>query len=247
MFNLIKAELYKYRKKKFIYKTNIILLLLIVLYFSLIGGNGILDSVHINIFNMLSVVFAVIPPLVYIFLDVFTEEFKEETFKNIISSNISREKIYLSKFIVQIILAIITSIICMTVVYICIMLFGLQGKNFLATSNNFLLRFLSGVPIYIAVIALGDLLIVLIKKEIIASMVFYVIIFFSKQVFGLLGHFVSPIFDKLVKYTITAPLEPLQYANATLTNMYFAITVGIVYTVVLLSIGIFVFKNQEIK
>ena len=99
------------------------------------------------------------------FIDVVLEEYKENTLKNLISSSISREKVYLSKYIVQVIIFLIIEITAVLTMIGTSYALGLVGPNGFSDFMEVILRLLIAFPIYISALAIYDFITIITKKE----------------------------------------------------------------------------------
>ncbi|MEG1004546.1 ABC transporter permease [Clostridium sp.] len=245
MFNLIKAELFKYSKKPFIYKLNIILVLCIMAVpFSLYLLN--VDGVYREyIISGLGMSFNFILILVMVFATVFLDDFREGTYKNIIVSNLSKRDIYLGKYITQVILACTTMVICTIAVIISLMFIKSNGTMD-GIVRETVERFLYSIPMYFAGIALIDLLVIIIKRGAV-YIIYYLILTALPNIIGIAE---TVFWDKLKCIRVvlmSSILSNIQVAGATSKYLFIAVVSGIIYTTIFLVIGVTVFSTQEIK
>lgn len=245
MLNLVKAELYKYSKRSFIYKLLIALIGLIALMMlgiDLFDGQGITREIIIGSFGM---TFNFILMIVMVFAVVFLDDYREGTYKNIIVSNLTRTEIYLGKFIAQIILAFICMIICIIALIIALMFLPSDGMS-LSLLSNIIKRFLCSIPVYIAGISIANLLAITIKRGII-YLIYYLVIGNIGGIVWIMETFVWKKFNILNNILLTTLLSNVGSINTSNITLLFSVLGGIIYTVIFASIGIFIFNRQEIK
>ncbi|MGL4572048.1 MAG: ABC transporter permease [Clostridium sp.] len=245
MFNLVKAELFKYSKKPFIYKLNLIFILCIMavpLSLYLFEAEGVYRE---YIINGLGMFFNTILILVMVFATVFLDDFRDGTYKNLVVSNLSKREIYLGKYICQVILACITMVIC-TIAVIIALTFIKSNGTMDGIINETVERFLCSIPMYFAGIALVDLLVIIIKRGAV-YITYYLILSALPTIIGIAE---SIVWDKLScirEVLMSSILSNIEVAGATSKHLFIAVASGIIYTVIFLVIGITVFSKQEIK
>ena len=245
MFNLIKAELFKYSKRPFIYKLNIILVLFILsipLTLYLFAADGIYRE---YIINALGMSFNTILIVVMAFATVFLDDFRDGTYKNLVVSNLSKTEIYLGKYIAQIILACITMVIC-TIAVIIGLAFIKSNGTMDGIIKETAQRFLCSIPMYFAGIALIDLLVIIIKRGVVY--ITYYLILSALPTIIIIAE--SIVWDKLSyirEMLMSSILGNIEVIGASSRHLFIAVIVGVIYTCLFLVIGITVFNNQEIK
>ena len=245
MLNLVKAELYKYSKRSFIYKLLIALIGLIALMMlgiDFFDGQGITREIIIGSFGM---TFNFILMIVMVFAVVFLDDYREGTYKNIIVSNLTRTEIYLGKFIAQIILAFICMIICIIALIIALMFLPSDGMS-ISLLSNIINRFFCSIPLYISGISIANLLAITIKRGII-YLIYYLVIGNIGSIVWIMETFVWKKFNILNNILLTTLLSNVGSINTSNITLLFSVLGGIIYTVIFTSIGIFIFNRQEIK
>ncbi len=253
MRNYLKAELYRNFHRKALWMTiGILMLCATVTILGFWWYNQSVNSVY-GLENFLFVVPPVI--LVYIFLMmIFTdmsivEEFKNNTIKNIVTSGLTREKIYVCKVIESIILMLICSF-SVSIGTMCIGYFvlGIQEKElFQAVINELIPRGSMAVLLYMGAIAMLSLLSVVIKNGTGAAILYVFIILYSGNVFDLLGKYVSPIFLKFDPFILPNQLSLLtRGSNLTNKQLILAGSVGVGYTIIFTVIGVLVLKKKDL-
>lgn len=246
MLKMIKAELYKYSKRSFIYGIILTLSIGVIAVMMMLKNSGQYSSKQFAL-TMTGGCFGMILTLVMIFGCVLSEEYKDGTLKNLVSSKISKTKIYFSKFIVQIVLAIFAATICIIVLLVSIsMLDNSDGytKKFVL---DFIMRFLASTPIFIAGIALVNFLIVLTRKEGVACLIYYFVFILGSKIIYLLSTMVSDKFKLLYKFLLESPLEYVQMPYASSKQLINAVVVGTIYTIIFTAITVILYRRQDVK
>ncbi|WP_406542054.1 hypothetical protein [Clostridium ljungdahlii] len=107
MLNYIKAELYK-GLNRLSYKVTLLVLVLLS-----VSTNALFTGPKVTVFESLDMAMSCLPAVVFLvmmYIDV-TEELKDKTLRNVMVSGLSREKLYISKVIIPIILSFITCLL----------------------------------------------------------------------------------------------------------------------------------------
>ncbi len=244
MLNFIKAELYKQFKLPLIYVINIVLATGLILLCLLFNSPENELATKVFVLKRIGGVFPVISIFLTVFTSVFLDDYRYGTLKNIMSSDISRNKYYIGKLIVQTIMGLITSSVCLIALFIGMLVLS-TGDNFGVYLKSFLLRCLSVIPLYIALLSFIDLLVVTLRKGT-AYLAYYLIPVALSIVVGILSSFYD-IFEKLKYLSIGYALLPLVDISATNEQMIYAVVLGIFWTIAFTGLGLTIFKNREIK
>ncbi|GAA0068538.1 ABC transporter permease [Clostridium sardiniense] len=244
MLNFIKAELYKQFKLPLIYVINAVLVAGLILVCLSFNGTESDIATKGFILERMGGIFPIIAVFLTVFTSVFLDDYRYGTLKNIMSSDISRSKYYIGKLIVQTIMGLITSAVCLIALFIGLLLLP-SGDDFGVYAMSFLLRCLCVIPVYIALLSFIDLLVVMFKKGTV-YLAYYLVPFALSIVLGILSSF-SNIFEKLKYLSIGYALIPLTDTAATNEQMIYAVVLGIFWTIVFTGLGLTIFKNREIK
>ncbi len=161
---------------------------------------------------------------------------------------INRTKIYLGKFIVEVIVATVSLIIVATVLilssYICL---GLGGATMAETLGNFGNKLIAVFPLWLTGIAIANLLAFNIKNNNIFAFAYLGVVAIFPGIIKLLGYY-KPIFAKiqlyLVSYNIKFIVGQDRVLSEDITKFY---VLGIVYITLITVIGIISFRRREIK
>lgn len=244
MLNFIKAELYKQFKLPLIYVINAVLVAGLILVCLSFNGTESDIATKGFILERMGGIFPIIAVFLTVFTSVFLDDYRYGTLKNVMSSDISRSKYYIGKLIIQTIMGLITSAVCLIALFIGLLLLP-SGYDFGVYVKSFLLRCLCVIPIYIALLSFIDLLVVMFRKGT-AYLGYYLVPVALSIVLGILSSF-SNIFEKLKYLSIGYVLIPLTDTAATNEQMIYAVVLGIFWTIVFTGLGLTIFKNREIK
>ncbi|OBR89816.1 ABC-2 family transporter protein [Clostridium ragsdalei P11] len=246
MLNYIKAELYKGLNRLSYKVTLLVLVLLSVSANALFTGPKVtaLESMYMAMSCLPAVAF-----LVMMYIDV-TEELKDKTLRNVMVSGLSREKLYISKVIIPIIISFITCTLVLIFFVGSTFLFLKPGNLSPAILINLSLRILCAIPLYIAAISFGVFLSFILKNQ-------YAFAYTYAAIFALMGNFIKllcalvsnkfyGIYNLLITTNISV-LTPIKNPNLTSLQMLHSAGLGFAYTIIFTIIGIIIFKKMEIK
>ena len=127
-----------------------------------------------------------------LFSVVMTDDLKSGTIKNLLSSNVNKYQIFLSRFIVQVILAFIVAVVSLIAFFLMISTIEAGSEYSMALVRDFLMRFAVVSVGYVGMIALINFLSVLIKNEAVVSVIYYFIILQISVVIFLLKKTIAP-------------------------------------------------------
>lgn len=246
MLNYIKAELYK-GLNRLSYKVIILVLVLLsVSANALFIGPKVtaLESLYMAMSCLDAVIF-----LVIVYIDV-TEELKDKTLRNVMVSGLSREKLYISKVIIPIIISFITCIFILFFFVGSTFLFLKPGILSPAILTNLALRLLCAIPLFIAAISFGVLLSFILKNQYAFTYTYAGIFVAAGPIIKLLCALVSNKFYGIYNILITtniSALTPIKNPNLTLLQMLPSAGLGFAYTIIFTIIGIIIFRKMEIK
>lgn len=248
MHNLIKAEVYKYSKRPFTYISALSLSIGTLLVVALVAGKFSETPLYTRE-EFLSLTFAYFP-IILIFMMIFggiiSEDYKERTFKNLCAFNISKSKIFFSKFIVQIFLAVVIATICMIVFLVSVNMIKPGDGYTSETLKGFTFRFIASTPIFLAGIALVNLLVVILKKDLIVCIVYFFIMQLGTFTF-ILEKVLWDKFALIREVLLSTQLGIVGSMSATSTELIKAVIIGLVYTVIFTAITAVIFNKQDIK
>lgn len=251
MLNLIKAELYKISRRPFLYITMCIIFNLLIVLAGLASSYAMKENPNMVDFPILTFAtinfIGAIPWIILMFIDIPLEEYKENTLKNLVSSSLSREKIYLSKYITQVIIFLIIEITAVITMIGTSYVFGLVGPNGFSDFLDVINRLIIAFPIYASALALYDFITIITKKEGLAVIIIIGIVSGVPIIFSILGNIYGGVFDTIYPYLLFNPLKGLMHEVITSNMIQSNIIVGIINTIVFLILGVLVIKKQEVK
>ncbi|WP_194192322.1 ABC transporter permease [Clostridium chrysemydis] len=244
MFRVLKSELYKSNRLG-TYIINGIIVLGILLLALLTKDNGIKEH---GIFFLTDIAFSMLPLFSLVYVSYFFEDNKYDTLKNSVSSSISKNEIYLGKFLNQVILLIISIVVALVSFVIIINIFNIGGNDQL---NNILLiikKLFISLPVYISLIALYDLVVSLFRKEGIAIFMCVIVIQAVNALSALIDYYGGKIAQDITPYILTNPLKTIIFNNnITNDSLNKCLIGGVASLIIYLAIGIIVFNKRDIK
>lgn len=246
MYSNIKAELYKMSKKKYNYFLVIISVITIVFIVYSLKGK-VISNIPINrenLLNFIPIAFIILPTFMILFLPNFSEEFRNNTFKNSITLGIEKRTILLYKFFTTCIIFFIYSVICIGTFLISLLMLE-PGNNF---SNSliieFLTKFVVAFPTFLAVLAIIYLLMVIIKNDIIVCIVFYYGIMQLPFFIVIIEKLFSINLQSINRFILVSNLSLLINTTASINNYILIFILGILYTVLFLIFSIKFFDRK---
>lgn len=246
MLNLIKAELYKFIHRPYMYVLTGLMALGVALVFILIS-NTLMVSKMYAITNFIPIGLEGAMLILLLFGVVLSEEYKIGTMKNLVTSNLSRTKIYIGKFITQSIIGVLSFGIVVSI-FIIGMSFLEGGEGYSAELyKEFIIRLLSMIPIFIGALAILNFWMVLTQKESVAPIVYYFSLIISESFIGFLGRRSWSGFMTLKDWLIMPQIDTVVDFIATRGVVVHIVLVGIITTIVFTIISTIIFKKREIK
>lgn len=251
MRNYIKAELYRSFNRVYFWGTTASIVLTALLF------NGLLLYMNYKLDQSISLVYLMEAGimmlsapyyLVLVFADMITsEEQKNLTLKNVIGSGLSRSKMYVGKLIATVILAFISAgIILGAYLGSGLVLFGLGDTFSMGLLQDFSLRIVAAIPLWISGIAVVTFLAMLIKNNTLFAIVCGFSVFIP-SVLRLLGTLVAEIFTIIYDYLPTTQFKLLTQPDV-LTSAQFmeSVGAGIIHTLIFVVIGLIYTKRKTI-
>ncbi|OPJ57902.1 ABC transporter permease [Clostridium oryzae] len=250
MINYIKAELYRnFNRKYFWLYTGIIVAAIVGLNLLLRASASGSNSYNLSIAMGLSVRMLTVPIfLAFVTLDFsILEEYKNLTMKNVLSFGLPRSTYILSKFIVSVFFSLLLALIVMVSFYgSTALLFGIGHKAGAITFSTLLSIIAASIPLWIASLAIGTFISVIISNPTIVSFVFAFLFLVGAQLVKLLYMLVSHNFIHVYNILITPQLGnfAVKFTSASIEK---AVISGIIYTIVFIGLSIIIFNKKEIK
>lgn len=248
MINYIKAELYRNFNRLYFWMFTACLAGFCLFINSLFKiYNAPVYSVEIYFEGMAHVLVGPIF-MVVAFMDMITaEEQKNLTIRNVVSFGMNRSKIVLSKFTATVILAFISEIIILAVLLGSAVIFFGVGTAFSISFSNYMIRFGVATVLWVAAIALGTLLSLIIKNSTIFAFVYSGIFIIINQGIKILMIVGVKNLDHIYNSLITTRLSMLSSPTITSNDLSTSLLIGVMYTIIFLVLGIICFNKQEVK
>lgn len=244
MFRVLKSEIYKSNRMG-TYIINGIIVLGILLLTLLTKDNGIKEY---GILLITDFSLSILPIFLIVYVPYFFEDNKYDTLKNSVSSSISKNEIYLGKFLNQVVLLIISIIVALVSFIVIINIFNIGGSNQVDNILLIIKKIVISIPVYISLIALYDLVVSLFKKEGIAIFMCVIVIQSVNALNAIIYYYGGKIAQDITSYILTNPLKTI-ISNNSITNYALnkCLIGGGVSLIIYLAIGIIIFNKRDIK
>ncbi|WP_346929554.1 ABC transporter permease [Clostridium sp.] len=254
MLNYIKSELYKTTHRKYPYIVVGVLSLICILV-NILALKIMKDQpggFRISMSDMLMIstgMFGMIYYAVIMIVDiVFSDEYKHQTLKNTVSFGINRTKIYLGKFISEIIVAIISLVIVTSVLilssYMCL---GLGEVTIVEVLKNFGAKLIAVFPLWVVGLAIANFLAFNIKNNNTLAFAYLGVVAVFPGIVSILAD-LKPIFAKLQSILVSNQIKFIRtqeiISGGDIAKCYI---LGIIYVILITAIGIISFRRREIK
>ncbi len=254
MLNYIKSELYKTTHRKYPYMVvgilSLICILVNILAASFIKKQPEMFSISMSEVLMVSTsMFGMIYYAVIMIVDiVFSDEYKHQTLKNTVSFGINRTKIYLGKFISELIVAIVSLVIVTIVLILSSYIFlGSDGATTVEAFKNFGAKLIAVFPLWVVGLAIANLLAFNIKNNNTLAFAYLGVVAVFPGIVSILANF-KPIFVKIQSILVSNQINFIKsqeiISSGDIAKSY---VLGIVYVILLTAIGIVSFRKREIK
>lgn len=253
MRNYLKAELFRNFHRMYLWG-----------YIACVVGCGLLGCIAVKYINikygadftvehLLAFGINSIPAYAYLMM-IFTdlamgEEIKNNTIKNIVSSGLTRGKIYVCKIIESIVLMVFSTVVIFSVItLIGYIMLGSSGSTvFMNGLQDCISRGCIAMLLWSGAIAIGVVLLVVLRNGTTAMCVYVAMIMFVGHLLSLLGHYINPIFAEMKKYLITTQLHKVsEVPQLSMGVTSVAISVGILFTVIMTILGNEILKRKDI-
>lgn len=246
MINYIKSDLYRNLNKLSFWIYTAILSIIAVSFAAVVNSiHKQIPSVTLSSSKIiLPYVFMAVVYILIFYIEIITgDEKRNRTLKNVVSYGISRNTVAISKFISTAIIAIIASLIVLSIFSISILIF-FGGEKYLLM--EFIKRVLLAGVLWLGAISFGTFLYLIFNGSI--SALIYVFTFLlSKNVINLLIFIVSDKFKYINEILISTRLTIIASEPLTMNNVVFSLLVGIGYIVVFTGLSMLYLKNKEIR
>ena len=254
MLNYIRAEVGRVLKRKYFWNTVLIPLIIAALgcwgmiYMNHQGMNAE-QALSLEHYLMIGVgMFGASVYMLVMFVDMITmEEYKNNTIKNIVSSGLSRVKIYLGKEISILITALIAlAIILAGSLLIGYILLEINSPETISQSmQNFGITLVGCIFIWSGAACMFHFLGSFIKNGTAATLIYVILFVLLGSTLNILGEYISPIFDAINRIWLGTQLD-IVCETGTVEAMIEAILVGIGYIVVFSILGSILFKRVDV-
>ena len=232
MLNIVKSELYKFIHRPYIYVFNGVLLGITFLVFALFIFEGSTTKLYVieKVSN----------------LGIEAALFKYGTIKNTVTSNVSRGKIYIAKFIGQGIMGTITFILIVLALIIG-MCFLEGGEGYTSDIfRSFIIRILCVYPIFIGSLAIANFWVVLLKIDSMAPAMYIFSLASSEGIIANLGRRAWSGVSILRRWLIIPQAYIVGNFNATNDMMIHVLWVGIFTVIFFTTISLLIFRRREV-
>ena len=254
MLNYIKSELYRTTHRKYPYvlvgASSLICILGNILAVWFMKDQPEMNRISMSDMLMISTaLFTMIYYSVIMIVDiVFSDEHKHQTLKNTVSFGINRTKIYLGKFLSELIVAIISLAIVTTVLILSSYIFlGSDGATTVETLKNFGTKLLAVFPLWVTGIAIANLLAFNIKNNNIFAFAYLGVVAVFPGIIKYLAY-IKPIFVKIQSYLVSYNIKFIVMQDKIFSkDIIKCYVLGIVYIILITIIGIISFRRKEIK
>lgn len=247
MLNLIKANLYKYSNRQYMYVMTALfsgLIILLGIFASISSGFSSREVFITEFFPM------GLDSLIYIvtlFSVGIQEEYKFGSLKNTVLSGKSKVKIFLSEFISSVIAGLIVAVVIFIVFMVTIYCLKLGDGYRNELIGKVIFRIVAIIPILIAAIAIFNLISVKIKGEYLVAVLYFVLLIMPYYIIELLSRTVYYKIGDLRNILIFYQSKVLKDLESSNSDLIIAALVGIGITIVCTVIGAIYFKKSEVK
>lgn len=245
MLNMIKAELYKYAHRPYMYiivgVTSLVMILMMIL---LNTGEGYGKVFLIN--NVMNYFFEMILILILLFIVPLSEEYKYGSMKNLITSNISRNKIFMGKFITQCILGLIAYFI-LFVVFIVSMSLVQNGVGYSTEMyRKFILRLIAMIPLLLGALAMANFWLVIIRRDNFPEIIYIFLIMCTEDSIKYLSRTVWNKIIYIKNWLIISQSKWINGNNIPKEAIVHGILVGIITMIVFTLASTIIFSKKEV-
>ena len=256
MVNYIRAELYKVFRRKYTWITLVVVLALESL---LVAGWAFTNSHgnHVDFYTGAGMLCSLLSLGFYATLltcdMVFADQYKAGTLKNEVSFGIPRVRIYLGKYVVQLVLSLLFMAV-MVVFYLglCYLVLYRDPKMDGVAMQIVGYCLLTALPLWIGVLACANACLFLIRSELAASIAAVCVFVMIPPVLEVCGAlFIAtpayPVFQFLHRYMPTVMVDTASTIAGDWAYCGQAWIVGAIWLAVFTALGISAFRKKEIQ
>ena len=255
MLNYMQAEIGKTLKRKYFWITILITLgcaFLGCIGFIKMNAQG-LNGERLAMEHFMEIGTMVFPAasfMLVVFVDMITmEEYKNNTIKNIASSGLSRVKIYMSKNIEIILVAVIAFIILLSgSLLMAYMMLGINSTETFSKGLQMLLfKGTCSAFIWMGALSMLHFISSFIKNGTAASLLYVALMLFFDKALNLLAHLISPIFEKINQIWLMTRLYVIaDMSEGNIEVLIQSVLIGIGYMIVFGGLGSYLFRKADL-
>lgn len=253
MINYLRAEISKNLKRRYYWGIIITVLAIIALgacaMRQVAGGYSVPLDAAVAI-QMGGTTFVFVCYMLFLYVDMtICEEKKFGTFKNIYSTGLSRNRIYISKTITTVLIACIAGIIIMAGAFLetYVILGIVDYTAYMELSKEILKRAGLAAFMWSASISVGVLMATFIDSGNLFTGIYLGVFALSGSLFKILGKCIHPIFKVMREYLLTTQLKHIMNEDViTVQRIQCVIVTGVVYIVVCTGIGLIINRKKDI-
>lgn len=193
--------------------------------------------------------FGYVSVMLFIFVELITmEEFKNNTIKNIISSGLSRTKIYVGKNIAIVILAVIAFMILMiSSLGMAYLILGISSTAKLGQYLQVLgLKSLGCAVLWIGALSLLHFMVMISKQPSLSIFIYLIAFMFLGSILGALGEYINPIFSVMNQLWLGTQIKAIADSQSVSTILGQGLLIGLGYTAIFNVIGVVCFKKIDL-
>ena len=243
MLKLIRADLYKsfHRMYLFIFMTVMAVLAVFLNSVLAVAHGSLEDSIGLASTLLVYPLF-----LISMFADiVMAEENKEHTVKNTISYGVTRTQLLLAKMIGTVLVAFSVAFVTVSVYMVSAFALLRPAKSDLApVLSDFFLRLGVALLIYLAAAVLAALLAAVVKRNAMFTFAYFGILLVPVLLFKLMN-LLDPFFGRMMYLTMFMQSQVI--AAAPQEQLWYAVCNALIHLAVFLTVGLVVFRKQEIN
>jgi len=244
MLKHIKGEMYKTFHRKYLFVATIVMAMCIIGASFVVrrvsfGGIGKINREWILSYDGFFVL--AIMAVLLVFLPVFSDDYKNNTHKNLYMSLLSLKQIFICKYIAQIITASIMAVILYTLLILCILSVPCGDAYTSSLLTHFVLKLVLSIPLFAVSILVIDVIFSYTGNELFTFLLYY---YGYMQVVGLMVLSGSTVENPALA-VLVLPVAASNLSNMPLTvlNGLEVVACGMLYIPLLVNIGVKRYKK----
>lgn len=243
MKEIFKSELYKLKNSYYYFIFNILIFITIVCYCIYLKFYIHADITEL-LTNYIPSKFNLIISVFMVFNFIYEEEYRYSTLKNLVILRGSKIEIFLGKFITQILAAMLSYTMMITIVLICLIFFDKGSNTSSLQVKSVITNFFSLIPIILRALAFLDIVTMLFKNDYIVFLVYLVCTNFINILLSAITVFFKPI-EFIKHYTINNAVNILSYGNISISESLSMNIINVIIFIIYIIIGTFIYKKLE--